>query len=297
VLQNADDVSLELVAEVPQRLMAPEAPAEGPSVTVAEAPAEAEDAPGAADTVAAMEDVALAPADEVAPDPLPQAAADEAAPEPAPQAEALAATTEEPVTPTGELSAPAEGPVGAADAPVAAPAPEPIEDIIDQTIAAAPPEPEVTPASEPLAGAAPGGSDTQPGASQTITGALAAAPDAPDLIEDPPPPPVAPSAEYEPRVYGQVNTDARVVLRARSDTWVQVQGADNDLLLTRILRPGDVFRVPNRGDLTLVTGNAGGLEVLVDGELMPPLGAEGAVRRDISLSPEALTSGPAVGQR
>jgi len=87
------------------------------------------------------------------------------------------------------------------------------------------------------------------------------------------------------------------VIRARADAWVQVQGANNDLILTRILRPGDVFLVPDRDDLTLVTGNAGGLEVLVDGVPAPPLGTEGSVRRAIRLTPEALASGGTVGQR
>jgi len=81
------------------------------------------------------------------------------------------------------------------------------------------------------------------------------------------------------------------VLRARLDAWVQIQGANNELLLTRFLHPGDTYMVPNRSDLTLITGNAGGLEVLVDGQVAPNLGPEGAVRRNISLAPESLISG------
>ena len=61
-----------------------------------------------------------------------------------------------------------------------------------------------------------------------------------------------------------------------------------NLILTRVLRPGDVYRVPNRENLTLLAGNAGGLEILVDGRVMPPLGPLGVVRRDISLNVDAL---------
>jgi cytoskeleton protein RodZ len=67
-----------------------------------------------------------------------------------------------------------------------------------------------------------------------------------------------------------------------------VQGPSEELLLTRILRAGDTYRVPDRGDITLMTGNAGGLEVIVDGENLGVLGKAGAVRRDIPLEPDRL---------
>jgi len=99
--------------------------------------------------------------------------------------------------------------------------------------------------------------------------------------------------ERRPRVYGEGNSDSRVILRATRDSWIQVHGADNVLLLTRILRAGDSYRVPNRDGLTLMTGNAGALEILVDGEPVPPIGPFGAVRRDVSLDPNRLKTGSA----
>ncbi len=92
----------------------------------------------------------------------------------------------------------------------------------------------------------------------------------------------------EPQVYGADNVDARIVLRAHQDSWVQVRDAQDSLLLTRVLRQGDEYRVPNRSGLTLLTGNAGGIEILVDGRRVQPLGPLGAVRRDIVLDPEQL---------
>ena len=85
-----------------------------------------------------------------------------------------------------------------------------------------------------------------------------------------------------------------IELRAKSDSWIQVRDGD-DLLLTRLLRQGEVYRVPDRDGLTLMTGNAGGLEVFVGEELMPPLGDEGVVRRGVPLSAERLRSGVAPG--
>ncbi|MPZ08785.1 MAG: DUF4115 domain-containing protein [Kiloniellaceae bacterium] len=96
---------------------------------------------------------------------------------------------------------------------------------------------------------------------------------------------------HQPTVYGEENGDARVVLKANQDAWVQVRDREGNLLLTRVLRVGDSYKVPNQADLTLLTGNAGGLEISVDGSALPALGPVGAVRRNIPLDPEALSGG------
>ncbi len=90
-------------------------------------------------------------------------------------------------------------------------------------------------------------------------------------------------------IYGTPGAGSRIELRAVGETWVQVRAPDGIAVLTHILLPGDVYHVPERDDLMLDTGNAGGLEIRVDGELMPPLGGSGAVVRDILLSVESLT--------
>jgi len=102
-------------------------------------------------------------------------------------------------------------------------------------------------------------------------------------------------AAYVPKVYGRTNLDARVVITAVDDSWVQVQGPDNELLLTRILHPGDTYRVPDRPGLVMVTGNAGGLEIQVDNAPAPALGPLGVVMRNIALDPDRLLAGNAAG--
>ena len=126
--------------------------------------------------------------------------------------------------------------------------------------------------------------------SEAITGNMAAAPDEPTLIPTPPPPPTSSVNQADPRIYGLENTNSRITLIARQDSWVQVQTAANDLLITRILYTGDSYKVPDEAGLLLITGNAGGIEVLIDGQAIPPLGPEGAVRRNIPLDPEGLRS-------
>ena len=119
------------------------------------------------------------------------------------------------------------------------------------------------------------------------TSPASAAPEEPSLPEV--------EAAYVPKVYGRTNLDARVVITAVDDSWVQVMGPDNELLLTRILRAGDSYRVPDRPGLLMVTGNAGGLEVRVDDAVAPSLGPLGVVLRNIALEPDRLLSGTAAG--
>ncbi len=104
------------------------------------------------------------------------------------------------------------------------------------------------------------------------------------------PPPAAPAAPPEPVAasYGS-GDDSRVVLRARADSWIQVrERSGGTVLFNRVLRPGETYRVPSRPGLLLTTGNAGGLEVVLDGDALPTLGQQGVVRRDLPLEPDAL---------
>lgn len=87
---------------------------------------------------------------------------------------------------------------------------------------------------------------------------------------------------------------SQIEIRAVADSWVQVRDREGSLLMGRILSEGSSYVVPPEEGLTLVTGNAGGLEILVDGAVVPPLGPVGAVRRDVALDPERLKSGTAV---
>lgn len=114
-----------------------------------------------------------------------------------------------------------------------------------------------------------------------------------ETVVIPAPPTSAPEVaalpgETTPRSYGQSDGPSRIVLRATQDSWVQVRDAQDALLLTRVLRAGDTYRVPDRPGLTLLTGNAGGLAIEVDGVTLPALGPVGAVRRQVELDPERL---------
>lgn len=151
-------------------------------------------------------------------------------------------------------------------------APSPVE----TQVSVAAPEPAPAPAPTPAA---------------TIPAAPAAIPAAPADGTD-----VAALAIETPQVYGLENSSSRIVLRAVQDSWVQVRNNQDDLLLTRVLRAGDSYRVPNQTGLTLLTGNAGGLELEVDGNPLGPVGPVGSVRRNVALDPARLLSGSTARQ-
>ena len=106
------------------------------------------------------------------------------------------------------------------------------------------------------------------------------------------------SSDPEPassnRIYGAENENSRILVKARRNSWIQVRDNNaNQLVMTRLLRAGDSYRVPDQAGLVLLTGNAGALEIFVDGEAVPDLGEAGKVRRNVTLDPDLLRQGSA----
>ncbi|MCX7381213.1 MAG: DUF4115 domain-containing protein [Alphaproteobacteria bacterium] len=83
----------------------------------------------------------------------------------------------------------------------------------------------------------------------------------------------------------------RIVLRARADAWMQVRDRQGNVVLNRVLRGGETWPVPAKGQFLLTTGNAGGTDILVDGVVSPSLGGDGAVRRDLALEIDLIRDG------
>ena len=86
----------------------------------------------------------------------------------------------------------------------------------------------------------------------------------------------------------------RVSIKALADCWIQIRAPDQSVVFSRVLRSGEVYNVPPRPGLSLRTGNAGALEIAVDGKTAPSIGAVGALRRDVALDPNELAAGTAV---
>ncbi|HNB28997.1 MAG TPA: DUF4115 domain-containing protein [Alphaproteobacteria bacterium] len=85
----------------------------------------------------------------------------------------------------------------------------------------------------------------------------------------------------------------KVVLRARLESWVQVTNEKGESVFSRVLRAGETYTVPNETGLMLTTGNAGGIEIVLDGKKLKSLGSVGLVRRDFPLDAKKLKDGSA----
>ena len=83
-----------------------------------------------------------------------------------------------------------------------------------------------------------------------------------------------------------------IVLHAKLGTYIEVRSEDTgETIFADLLPAGNDYKVPERTDLVLDVGNAGGLEVIVDGEIAPPLGGRGTILRRIELKGDRLLRG------
>lgn len=273
-LSSRDSEVADLVPQVPKAMnpgAAPSASTASPTSTPTSTPASS---PDAAKPATPAPDAAGAKP-EAKPETKPDAASvTKAAPavsppvQPAP-APTVATKAPAPQAAPAAASAPtAPAPAPKLDAPAAQPAP---------TATPKPPAPTAaTPA--PAAVSAPAREAAAPAA--TPSAAPAGAPQA-----------AAPAAM--PAADQSAAARPSIEIKAKGDSWVQIRGTGGRVVVMRIFRTGDTFKVPDEKGLTLMTGNAGAIEITVDGKAVPAIGPFGAVRRDVPLDPERLKAGTA----
>jgi cytoskeletal protein RodZ len=266
----------------PQSAVAPPAvapPVVAPPVTpepVTPAPVQSA-APPAEAPVRAAEPVDRDPA------PMPRESAAEAPPAVEQPPPAAARAPESPPTPRpaeGERMSPAPGAVATVSLPAESEAGD--SAIRPASMAEAAPSAgadAMTPAPVRAIEAAPAPAAEAAPAAPESQMAVSAGQGAPDQVASIPPAAPAAPAEEAP---------GRVVLRATAISWVELRDAGGKRIFSRLLKKGETYNVPAKTGITLATGNAGALDILVDGQTVSPIGPPGAVRRDVLLEPDAL---------
>jgi cytoskeleton protein RodZ len=101
---------------------------------------------------------------------------------------------------------------------------------------------------------------------------------------------VASAPETGSRIFSGIDSGGRVVVRAVEESWINVEDADGTKIFDGVLRPGESYEAPDKPGITLLTDNAGGVEVVLDGKVLPGLGARGEIRRDYPLDPAKLAA-------
>ena len=106
----------------------------------------------------------------------------------------------------------------------------------------------------------------------------------------------APASEAQPQAAVQpappadpAQPAARIVLKAIEPTYIQVRDPklprSRSILIARVLNVGESYASPDRSGLIMQTGNAGGLQVEVDGRSLGVMGRSGEVITRVPLDP------------
>ncbi len=82
--------------------------------------------------------------------------------------------------------------------------------------------------------------------------------------------------------------DADVILQATQESWVKIEDGRGNTVFSRVLVPGDVYYVPAGDKYKGTFGNAGGIDVWVNGKLAPKVGADHVRKSGISMTPGSL---------
>jgi len=125
----------------------------------------------------------------------------------------------------------------------------------------------------------------------TVEDAAAEEPSLPQIaaLGPPPLPPTAPRTENVPRVFGVTNTNARIVIRATDRAQIFVKQAGGRTVLPhRVLQAGDEYRAPDLDGLLIRSDNVNGLELVVDGKSLGPVGRLSDSQNNLALDPDWL---------
>jgi cytoskeleton protein RodZ len=82
---------------------------------------------------------------------------------------------------------------------------------------------------------------------------------------------------------------SQIVLKAVANVWLEIRDSNRKPIFSRVLSVGEEYWIPlDSKGLVMTLGNAGGLEISVDGQALPLLGRTGQVIRKVDLDPEKL---------
>ncbi len=116
--------------------------------------------------------------------------------------------------------------------------------------------------------------------------ALPAAPPVPRALE-----PIAPARDSQDAAPAAEGRGARLVGRATEPTWISVE-TDDGRVVEELLPAGATREWISPKRFILTIGNAGGITLELNGRPLPPLGARGAVIRELVLPQDAEVPKP-----
>lgn len=108
---------------------------------------------------------------------------------------------------------------------------------------------------------------------------------------------VAAEPGYKQTVRERFGTENRgksnIILQANQESWVKIEDGRGNTVFSRVLVPGDVYYMPAGDKYKGTFGNAGGIDVWVDGKLAPKIGPEHTRKNSVPMNADSLMSGTA----
>lgn len=90
--------------------------------------------------------------------------------------------------------------------------------------------------------------------------------------------------DNEKNIKEVASSTKKIILKAKEPSWVEIRDEGGRVFFMRVLQRGEEFVVPDdKPGAVFNTGNAGGLDIFVGDQKLPPLGARGDVKRGIRL--------------
>lgn len=222
-----------------------------------------------------------------APGPPPAPPPTDSQPEPAPTAAAPGPTPARP--PVSDAPSPVSGAMTQTPAePAAAAAMPPQPEAATEAASAAPAAGAESPAEPVSAAVAASSAATPPEARPETQASAPVTQQEPPSNSAPSPPAATPALQQTAAVPATPSRQMRVTVRATANTWVEVLRGDKQMVFSRMMQSGEAVDLPVLPGMTLSTGNAGGLVLMIDGEALPPLGPHGAIRRNVALDAKSL---------
>ena len=110
-------------------------------------------------------------------------------------------------------------------------------------------------------------------------------PEAPTKAQAPETPQLAPP---KGEVYGPSSSSAHIVIKAEKESWILVADSRGNTIFDKILKPGDVYNVPDTKGLTLTASNGNSLVLSLDGVALARLAPDSRLVRNVPLDPARL---------
>ena len=79
-----------------------------------------------------------------------------------------------------------------------------------------------------------------------------------------------------------------VILKIIRNSWVEIKDKEGKPIVSRVLKAGDKYFVPDSPGMTMSLGNSGGVQIEINGQSRGTLGGQGEVIRNIPLTVESL---------